>query len=502
MKKDKILVWLSADLTHFCISHFLKKFHDCELYAIIDVTENSKIFFQNQNLIPFKKIWFLHDNIHPIDYVPDLKYLSEIEKNYNIQLWRYGINERIFYKFFKFFKYSDSTILSIIQQCCMLFEKIIDEVQPDFFLSPSPVFNHHEIFYQFLKKRNTKCLILSIPRIANKCLISDNIGKMNHIENLDSTPSRFTNENELRKYIQTLSSDKQIENYWKKIEKSKIIFFKAILKYIFSKNESINKNYTHFGRKKSIVLFDGFNQTFKKFFRQKFIDNNLKKQIDFDTPYIYFPLSVDMERNLLIDSPLYTNQIEIIRNVVRTMPVDYKLYVKENPAQSSRQWRSISEYKEIMDIPNVTLIHPSLKGQELVKNSSLVISIAGATPLEAAFYGKPSINFSDMVYNILPSVTKVDGFGNLENCIKNSLKIIPKIEELDKFIQLIEKNTFDFDLLNLINIFNHEFYYDGHFFDVEINETKMQRFLSNNEELFEKLILAHLDKIKQLKSND
>ena len=209
-----------------------------------------------------------------------------------------------------------------------------------------------------------------------------------------------------------------------------------------------------------------------------------------------------MERNLLIDSPLYTNQIEIIRNVVRTMPVDYKLYVKENPAQSFRQWRSISEYKEIMDIPNVTLIHPSLKGQELVKNSSLVISVAGASPLEAAFYGKPSINFSDMVYNILPSVTKVDGFENLENCIKNSLNIIPKIEELDKFIQLIEKNTFDFDLLNLINILNHEFYYDGNFFDVEINETKMQRFLSNNEELFEKLILAHLDKIKQLKSND
>ena len=54
----------------------------------------------------------------------------------------------------------------------------------------------------------------------------------------------------------------------------------------------------------------------------------------------------------MIDAPFYTNQIEIIRSVVKSLPVGYSLYVKENPGQVSREWRDINEYKEIMNIPN------------------------------------------------------------------------------------------------------------------------------------------------------
>ena len=58
---DKVLFWLDADLTSFCLAYYLQKKIDAEFYAIIDITNRPKKFFMNQKLIAFKKIWFYHD---------------------------------------------------------------------------------------------------------------------------------------------------------------------------------------------------------------------------------------------------------------------------------------------------------------------------------------------------------------------------------------------------------------------------------------------------------
>ena len=60
---DKVLFWLNADLTSFCLAYYLQKKIDAEFYAIIDITNRPKKFFMNQKLITFKKIWFYHDHV-------------------------------------------------------------------------------------------------------------------------------------------------------------------------------------------------------------------------------------------------------------------------------------------------------------------------------------------------------------------------------------------------------------------------------------------------------
>ena len=53
--KDRLLLWIEGPL-HFCIAYHLQKMYDCELYAIIDITNKPKEFFINQNLVKFNKI--------------------------------------------------------------------------------------------------------------------------------------------------------------------------------------------------------------------------------------------------------------------------------------------------------------------------------------------------------------------------------------------------------------------------------------------------------------
>ena len=77
-------------------------------------------------------------------------------------------------------------------------------------------------------------------------------------------------------------------------------------------------------------------------------------------------MSTDLERYLLIDSPFYTNQIEVIRHVAKSIPINYLLYIKENPSNVTRDWRSVEEYKEY--IYNTGL-------QSLLDNISYILSV-------------------------------------------------------------------------------------------------------------------------------
>ena len=70
-----------------------------------------------------------------------------------------------------------------------------------------------------------------------------------------------------------------------------------------------------------------------------------------------------------IACPLGTCFSENFVNILNHLPKDYKLYIKEHPMMSLRGWRSISEYNEIINLPNVKLFHPDLKSEFLIKNS-------------------------------------------------------------------------------------------------------------------------------------
>ena len=146
---------------------------------------------------------------------------------------------------------------------------------------------------------------------------------------------------------------KQINNAGKKFASSNTEKIKAAIDFLLlSKNTNLKTHYTYFGRSKFRVLKHELIASLKKRIREKFIGKHFLKNISGKEKFIYFPLGVDEERTLLIDSPFLTNQIEMIRNIVKSMPVGYKLYVKEHFSQELREWRKISYYKEILEKSN------------------------------------------------------------------------------------------------------------------------------------------------------
>jgi hypothetical protein len=457
----------------------LQKKTDSNFYAIIDTYDNPRVFFENQNLVKFKKTWFYHDCFQNMDK-PDLKYLSNFEKKYDLNLWELAITERIFYHFNPVYKFSSDEILSIIQHECKFFEKILSEIKPDYLIMFESSLHQEELLYRMCKKIGIKLLILNQPNIS-RCIISENPRKLDLDVKLDTINSSNKNFNELLEYRKSFANYSTIEKYGNKFKVSNLELLKSMLKFLINKNTHIKTHYTHRGRTKFKVLKDEIQKKLKRKFRYSFMNNNLEKKIVSSEKFVYFPLAVDEERNLLIAAPNYTNQIEVIRNIVKSLPIGYKLYIKENPGQKLRYWRSVSEYQEIMDIPNVVLFHPSVSPEFLLEKSSLVISINGTSGFDAAFYATPSILFSDLGYSILPSVSRLTSIHELPKLILESLEKTIDSKPLEQYLNFLYDNSFDFNLMDFENKYNEFFYYDGHYFDVLILESKMKIFLEDNK---------------------
>ena len=200
---------------------------------------------------------------------------------------------------------------------------------------------------------------------------------------------------------------------------------------------------------------------------------------------------------MLIAAPYYTNQVEVLRHIAKPLPIGYKLYVKENPAQSIRYWRSISEYHDILNIPNVSLFHPSISAESLFEKCSLVITIGGSSGFDAAFYEKPSIVFSNLGYSVLPSVQTLNSINDLPETIKKSLQVKVNNNDLEKYLNVLEMNSIKFNLVDFENRYNDFFYYGGYLASVDISESKMKEFLKSTESLLDELTSEYLLRIKK-----
>jgi hypothetical protein len=497
--KSKILLWINGPL-YFSIAYQLQKMYDCEIYAVFDITNKPKKFFLEQKLVKFKKIWFYHDHIKKSESI-DFKYLETFEKKYNINLWKLAINERIFYRFYDFHNFSAEEILSIEEDSCKLFESILNEVKPKYFLSYIPNLHHVEIFYELCIAQGIKTLILSNPILGYGTRISEARELDDSLKRFNETKGLGRDLQTMKEYLYSFDMSKSLTASYGKTSNGNLM--KSAFEFLFSSDNKHEKtHYTYFGRSKFSVLKYSIELRILKKRREKFMEKNLLQNIDLETRFVYFPLGVEPEANILIKSPFFTNQIEVIRNVAKSLPVGYQLYVKESPSQVNRTWRDISEYKEIMNIPNVKLIHPSFSNKKLLEKSSVVVTIVGTSGFEAAFYQKPSIVFGDTFYTVLPSVHRVKEIENLNNIIRSCISESVNPSDLDKFLVLLEEETFDFDLRGFNKKILEHFFNDGNLIDREIPESLMMEFLTNNKELLEKISLEHVNKFKKLDQNE
>lgn len=489
-KKPKILFWLNVFFLHFSLAYYLQSKLDADFFGIIDINSKPKKFFQDQTLVNFRKVWFYHDHIKKNEQKLDLNYLRDFEKNYGITLWKIALNERFFYLHNRFYKFTKQEILSVIEQEARLFEKIIDEVNPDYLLTYDPVFHHQKLLLDLCKAKGIRILSTIIATgIENKTLIVEDGATYD----LDPNIAKNSWNSKIYETEYKNSYDGTIKNY---LDRRKVGIFnkvKALTKYVSDFDpDLVESNFMYYGKNRFKVIKDAFSIEIKRITNYHFLQKISNKSPDLNVPYVYFPMSIEEEMNLLHYAPYHTNQIEVIRHIAKSIPINYLLYVKEHIATGLRGWHDSNYYKQIIDLPNVIFVNPQFDNNTLIKNSQLVVTIRGLSSLKAMKYGKPAIVFGEQPLKIMPSIFTVDSLNDLPGLIKTALKHKVNQSDYQRYVSLLSNRLFEFNMFEYENRRDRAFFAGDILSNVSISEKDMVEFLDKNKDMFVHLIDAHL----------
>ena len=496
VKKNKVLFWLENYSIHFGIAQSIQQKYDCDLFALISCSPKQKSFFNNQKLINFKNKWFVRDYVNLKNYKTTMKNLQNLENSLNISLSKIIYGDRLFYKFNKYYSFTDEEILSIIEQELNFYNDVLDELQPDYVIMRAPEFQDIELFYELCNAKKIPVLILSSMKLGAKWIVSSTpyppiqFAKPDHpiiIKNFDILKKDVEEYSKI--YTRTFSEKGQ--------NNSKISQKFHAAKLLFSVFNSTNINSYHdVGKTPWSILFKVLQSSILGFYRKLYLNKNAKTSFSGTTPYAYFPLHAEPDVALLRIGDFYSDQITVIKNIAQSLPIEMKLFVKEHPSMWAVGWRDTDFYKQISKLPNVTLIHPSVSSELMIQKSSFVITIAGTAALEATFYEKPVVVFSDINCSTLSSVFKINDLKDLPKIIKKCLNSKVNLIELNHFFHQVEKSTFVCDVENLFVESSNFFGMGGMLNMNKISESDMIWFLKEYENDFDILATEHIHQMK------
>jgi len=135
--------------------------------------------------------------------------------------------------------------------------------------------------------------------------------------------------------------------------------------------------------------------------------------------FFFFGLHMQPEMAIDVWAPFYSNQINVIESIARSMPPNYKLCVKLHKIDSDNF--SFLQLKKMQKIPGLILVSPFASTSDYIERASLIFSIQGTMTLESALLGKPVISFGETAYVDLPTVFSIKKITELPSQIKQIL---------------------------------------------------------------------------------
>jgi hypothetical protein len=452
-KNENIIVWLDFDAyayVNFGIISALSKLDKFNFIGIVANQENLS-FFQNQQIIPFKKLIY-----YPDCYIQkptfNLENLKKFEEKYELNLWLDVYTERSFYKYWTdFHKFTKEEILSIAENSISFFVDILEKFKPKLVLMQQAGENiSNLLLYRIAKKMKIKILMPIPVHTHNTIIISDNIGSREISDEFKKLMKNFMNESEIYDE-EFIKKSNMIETVNVQLKfNSNTTFSQKINHYIKRLSHNPEPIYKNIGKTKLKMIKYKYQNHFEIKKRKQFLDNKSIKSIE-DKKFVYYPLQSEPEAKVLTESPFYSNQIALIENIARSIPIDLVLYVKEHPIQKTKLWRTIDDYKKILALPNVKLVHPSVNSQELISKSQGVVVINGSIGFEGLFYKKPIILFGDEYYDELSMVTKIISLTTLPDVINNALSNFKfNNKELNALMQVVNDQTISVPYFSII----------------------------------------------------
>lgn len=460
----RILFYFDYKLTY--ISHsialYLKQKYGIKNFSGLVAGRKYYEFLQNQNEINYEYLKSVNEIYKNFEQEKiDKNYLSSLEKKYGIpNLWPIIYSDRAI-SIYNDYKYTHEDYLKLIQRFLYNIEDLINKSKPDYVIFFINASLPSMALYCISKYMNTPSLIITNTRTYGRYSIARNpytiLKKVN--KTYDKFLSGYKNDykyeaikfinkfrnkskNDKNKLRDTYLGGKLPISYHRELKERLFLPFYLLYKiYNYYREYNYNKNDHTFKNRGLIKTI--LKKVNKKINRLVLDLSHISEEPDYSENYAFFPLHYEPEYATMVLAPFYINQLTLIKNIAKSLPIEYKLYVKEHPVMYKNGPRPLSYYRKIKEIPNVRLINPLASSYDMIKKSRLVFTITGTAGWEALILKKPVFTFGKVFYNKLDLVNKVDNITELPFLVRKVLKNYEHDEKkLISFISAIFKESF------------------------------------------------------------
>lgn len=124
---------------------------------------------------------------------------------------------------------------------------------------------------------------------------------------------------------------------------------------------------------------------------------------------VFYPMHFEPEATLFYMSTYYDNQLALVENILKCLPEDQFLVVKEHPAQAGfllqKSWRKLKNR-----FPNLRLIQAEVSSKEIILRSRAVVTLVSTAGFEATILGKPVIVLGKIYFDVFDGVNYCSTF--------------------------------------------------------------------------------------------
>jgi hypothetical protein len=425
-------------------------------FAGIAISRRYYEFLRNQSEVDYDPLILWQEKFVACkDMKINYDYLSHLEETYGLPtLWPYVYADRDLVTYNATF-YSHEDLLKLLQGHFKFTVELLEETRPDFIVMPLVDNMEMLVLHEVARHSGIPTLIVTSARVRDRVTISR--GTFEGFEKVHAIYEKLLEGNyhsgyqtdavNFVKEFRTREQDYGDYVYARYLHQRKLSSMfqspgrltRRALRYWYNYHFGFDKyDYMHRDRPLSRMALDELKMRFRSWLI------NINKVFELPTDgerYVFYPLHYEPEMSTMVLAPFYVNQTALIENMAKSLPVGYKLYVKEHPLMIGA--RPVSYYRSLSKIPDVRLIDPSASPYELIKNARLVIVITGTVGWEALLLEKPVITLGRVFYNRLEAVGKARSANSLPELINEMLREYKHNEEqLITYVAAILEGSF------------------------------------------------------------
>jgi hypothetical protein len=332
--------------------------------------------------------------------------------------------------------HSLTTRLQILKKCVSLWSQIFDQYKPIFVVNEVVAIEISEIMYIEARKRGIKYLGFGAFAVKSSFYWHENPFHSSMPEKLKQVSPSQNDIKDAKDYIIKITNGPIDNPYIKEFSLGKDVKrLKLLLKQLagtllvgFKVKDKIIRQLCY--AYSPSYFLNEINYYFRYLWKQNSYDKI--EDLSSDDNCAFYPMHFEPEATLFYMSTYYDNQLALVENLLKCLPENQYLLVKEHPAQAGfltqKPWLNLKKR-----FPNIKFIKAEVTSKEIILRSNVTITLVSTAGFESIILDRPVIVLGKVYFDAFKGVNYCENFEQIYRLLRNQ-DLLRRGENIEEYL--------------------------------------------------------------------